>query len=369
MEKTEKKLNLLVLFGGKSTEHEISCLSVASILRVINKDKYNISVVGITKRGKWILTEATADEIEKGDWIKHRDNLVVNIRFGDEITLVGEKIIESENSEDTATRRIDVDCVFPVLHGQNGEDGTIQGMLEIMGLPYVGCKTLSSAVCMDKAMTKKVIENSGKINQTKYLITSRKDFMTNPFGELERIHRYFEKDYPIFVKPSNGGSSLGISKVKEKDQLFEAIKMAAEMDGTVVIEKGVIGKEIEVAVLGNISIKSTNPGEILSSNTDIYDYEAKYHSNKSRTQMVDYISEDLKKEIRNQAEYIYRELNCKGLARVDFFLTENNQLVFNEINTMPGFTKISMYPKMWESMGLEYEELIDKLIDLALDEI
>ena len=365
----KEKMNILILFGGKSTEHEVSCISAASVLRVINRDKYQINTIGITKTGQWLWTDASPDEIEKGSWIDRETNLNISVKFGEEVVLIGSKIVESENSEDTATRIFTVDCIFPILHGQNGEDGTIQGMMEIMRIPYVGCGTMSSAVCMDKMMTKRIIENTGKILQTKYVEASRGEFMTNPMGVLNEIHEKLKDDYPLFVKPANGGSSVGITKVKNKDALFDAIRLAAEMDDMVIVEKGVVGREIEVGVLGNLKIKSTNPGEVISSNVEIYDYEAKYHSGESKTRMVDYISEEFKKEIREEAEFIYKELRCRGLARIDFFLTENNEVIFNEINTMPGFTKTSMYPKMWESMGLTYEKLIDMLIDLALYEV
>lgn len=350
------KINLLILFGGISNEHEVSRLSAASILREIDKTKYEITTVGITKNGKWFITEASEDEIKDSSWEEHKSNVETTVRFaGDKkglFTLDG--------------KEIPIDCVFPVMHGQHAEDGTMQGLWEIVGIPYVGPGVLASSTGMDKVTAKLVAGKTG-VKQAKYYATDRFAFSSNPLGELENIKKCFDNQYPLFIKPANSGSSVGITKAHDEKELFEGIKIAAEVDHRILIEEGIVGREIEVAVLGNRDPHASKIGEILSAN-EVYDYEAKYFNENSRTKIVDDLPEEVEKNIRDVAVDIYKSFDCRGLSRVDFFYTEDGEIVFNEINTLPGFTSISMYPQLWKAMGIEYDELIDKLIEYAMEE-
>jgi D-alanine-D-alanine ligase len=355
-----KKLELLIIFGGMSSEHEVSCLSAASILHHINRDLYRIHTIGITKKGRWILTEALPERIADGSWetkIGNRGGILSPDRsFSGIRTLLGDEI--------------PIDCVFPVLHGKYGEDGTIQGLFDLLGIPYVGSGVLASATCMDKAVTKSIVEkvagNLG-IRQANYATTDRFRFASGPTETVRMVTDTFHNTFPLFVKPANAGSSVGISKVKDAIQLFDGIRMAAQEDHKVIVEEAIIGRELEVAVLGNRKPQASKVGEIIASN-EFYDYEAKYINELSRTEIVTDLSDGKLSEIQRAAVEIYEVMGCRGLARVDFFLEKDGTVVFNEINTMPGFTKISMYPKLWEASGIEYTDLIDRLIELAMEE-
>ncbi|MEG0392714.1 MAG: D-alanine--D-alanine ligase family protein, partial [Anaerovoracaceae bacterium] len=324
------KLDLLVIFGGTSTEHEVSCKSAGLILTKIDREKYNVRTIGITKEGKWIETTADPDKIAKGSWIRKRGNREAYIcpdRSVHGISTMGGK-------------KIWVDCVIPVLHGKDGEDGTMQGLLEIAGLPYVGPKVLASACAMDKSVTKILVEKTG-IRQAKYYLTDRYTFSSGPMEEMENIRRVFHGNYPLFVKPANAGSSVGISKVNSKEELFEGIKKAAMEDHKILIEEAIVGREMEIAVLGNRDPQASPIGEILSA-AEFYDYDAKYDNPASRTEVVTDLSPTKACEMQAAALEIYKTLGCRGMSRVDFFLTENKEVVFNEVNTIPGFTEISM---------------------------
>jgi D-alanine-D-alanine ligase len=350
-----KKLNLMILFGGASNEHEVSRMSCASILKEIDKEKYNIIKVGITKSGKWFLTEATPEDIHSGTWEISSSNRPVTVN------LFGEKGLFTQDGEE-----ISVDCAYPVMHGKNAEDGTMQGLFEIAGIPYVGPGVLASSTGMDKIKSKLVAQVTG-VKQAKYYATNRYQFSSGPLVEMEKIIKHFDNQYPLFVKPANSGSSVGITKAHNERELFEGIKLAAEVDHGILIEEGIVGREIEVAVLGNRDPHASLIGEILSAN-EMYDYEAKYLNAESKTKIVDDLDKDTEESIRKMAVDIYKAFSCKGLSRVDFFYTEDGELIFNEINTLPGFTSISMYPQLWEATGIKYSELIDKLIDLAMEE-
>lgn len=356
----QKKLELLVIFGGMSSEHEVSCLSAASVLHHINHDKYRIHTLGITKKGRWILTDAPPERIADGSWenkIGNRAGILSPDRsFSGIRTLLGDEI--------------PIDCVFPILHGKYGEDGTIQGLFDLSGIPYVGSGVLASSACMDKAVTKSIvarmIEKLG-IRQATYATTDRFRFAYGPTETVRMVSDTFHNMFPLFVKPANAGSSVGISKVWDTIQLFDGIRKAAEEDHKVIIEEAITGRELEVAVLGNRKPQASLVGEIIASN-EFYDYEAKYINDLSRTETVTDLPDTKIEEIQRSAVAIYETMGCRGLARVDFFLEEDGTVVFNEINTMPGFTKISMYPKLWEASGIEYSDLIDRLIDLAMEE-
>lgn len=352
----EDKKNLLILFGGRSSEHEVSCKSAASILENINREKYDIRVVGITKEGKWLETSASPEKIAKGVWIKKINNREVYISYDPEVK--GLRTLRG--------KELKVDCVFPILHGRYGEDGSMQGLIDISGIPYVGSKVLASACAMDKGISKKIVDGLG-IGQAKYYVTDRYSFSTNPAEELKEIERIFKGEYPLFVKPANTGSSIGISRVTNQMELFEGIKVAAEEDHKIVIEEEIVGRELEVGVLGNRNPHASPIGEIITGK-GFYDYDAKYNSSASITEIVKDLTPTKEKEIKETAVEIYKVFGCRGLARVDFFLTKKREVIFNEINTIPGFTKISMYPKLWEAANIPYSELIDRLIELAIEE-
>lgn len=347
-----KRIKLMLLFGGVSSEHEVSRVSAASVLEHINRNKYDIIKVGITKEGKWMQTEAEPAAISDGSWEEMEGNKEVYLMPG--VGFAG----------------LDVDVVFPVLHGRNGEDGRMQGFLTIAGIPFVGSDSTASAACMDKAVTKAVVDQAEACEQARCCVAHRG---CEPDEAAELIDSFFDGTYPLFVKPANAGSSVGISKVKKKEGIQEALSVAFAEDNKAVIEEAIEGREIEVAVLGNKDPQASCIGEIVSAN-EFYDYTAKYDDIGSVTSIVTDIPDALQEQIRQTAVSIYEIMGCRGLARVDFFLKEgpeggydHGELVFNEINTIPGFTKISMYPQLWEVSGLTYEDLIDKLIELALE--
>lgn len=338
------KLNIMVIFGGKSGEHEVSLMSVTSILKVMNREKYNIIPVGITKEGIWKVYNGPVEKIVTGEWEE-----------------LGEKMDIFSLGQDNREK---IDIVFPVLHGPFGEDGRIQGLLEMLNVPYVGAGVMASAVGMDKAMTKKLCSVED-MPQAEYIVMTEKDY------DIKGIQGFVEVEeklgYPVFVKPANLGSSVGISKVKNREELSEAINLAFKYDKKIVIEEFINGREIECSVLGNDEVKASVLAEIMPAN-EFYDYQDKYIDGNSRFEIPADLPKNITEEIQNLAIKVYKLLNCCGLARVDFFVErESNKVYFNEINTMPGFTQISMYPKMWEATGIGYEELIDKLIVLGVE--
>lgn len=331
-------IKLGLIYGGMSTEHDISIKSAKSIIDNLNKSKYDLFEIIIDKNGNWYDKEG-----------KKIENIT--------------KILQ------------DLDVVFPVLHGLYGEDGTIQGMLELLKVPYVGTGILSSANCMDKAYSKIIFEKA-KIPQAKYVYIKKVEgnyiFVTKNFDEISGNTREIcnliikEIDFPMFVKPSNSGSSVGISKVTNMDELIGAVEYASNFDKKILVEENIDGQEIECAVLGNENPKASAVGEILSAE-DFYSFDAKYNNSDSKTQIPANISKEKQEEIRTLAIKAYKALDCRGLSRVDFFIERGTGKIYiNEINTMPGFTKISMYPKLWEYSGIKYSDLLDELIDLAL---
>lgn len=348
------KKTVAILFGGISSEHEVSCMSAAGIIKNIDYTKYNVIPIGITKEGNWLKTCVSAEKIENGAWINSEENrsvtLSINSNYKGMIDIDACKALDE-----------DIDIIFPILHGKYGEDGNIQGILECSGIPYIGCNTLSSAVCFDKVFTKELIAYT-EVPQADYMVL-KKDFPSDSYNETcVRIDKYFHNNYPLFVKPAREGSSVGISKVDCFEQIEKALKKGLACDSKVLIEEGVIGREIEVAVLGTDEPKVSVIGEIFAADT-FYTYDAKYKNKESRTSIVDDISQETMELIKEYAIRVYKKLECKDLARVDFFLKENGTPIFNEINTLPGFTPISMYPKLWEYSGLSYTDLITGLIE------
>ena len=350
------KLNIALIFGGKSGEHEVSLVSTASIYKHIDKDKYNVFTIGITKEGTWMYYEGSEENIKNGNWVNLANKKV-------EVNLVpsGNKEV-GIIFEDGRVEKIDV--LFPVLHGPYGEDGTIQGLFEISQIPYVGCGVLASSVGMDKLICKKVFSEIG-LPQVNYTDTSRWAFNMDSEKEFNDIE--VKLSYPIFVKPANLGSSVGISKATDREELLKGIEEALKYDSRIVLEQGIDAREIEVAVLGNDEVKASIAGEIKPAK-DFYDYEDKYINGASTYDIPANISEENMENIRRMAVEAFKGIDGKGLSRVDFFIDRNSGEIFiNEINTLPGFTNISMYPKMWEATGLPYTQLIDKLIELAID--
>ena len=345
------KKSIAVIFGGKSSEHEVSCVSAVTVIENIDTDAYNLILIGITKEGKWLRVESTK-QITSGEWYNSKDNAVVSPDASHKGILV---------IKDNKVERIAIDVVFPVLHGLNGEDGTIQGLLELSGIPYVGCGVLASSISMDKLYTKIVVDTLN-IRQAEYVAVLKSD-MKN----IEKVIANVEEKlkYPVFVKPSNAGSSQGVSKAQDRDELIAGLQEAIKHDRKVLVEETIIGREIECAILGGSEPKASGVGEILAA-ADFYDYEAKYHNAESKTVISPEIPKDVEEKIRESAVRIFKAVDGYGLSRVDFFVEKDtNDVVFNEINTLPGFTGISMYPMLWEARGISKKILVEKMIQSA----
>ena len=345
------KLKVGVIFGGTSTEHDVSIVSGTDIMRNMDKMKYEIFPIYIDEKGDWYEYELT-----------------------DEIFKVGDKIIAKDKIENICNYLKSLDVVFPVLHGLGGEDGTIQGMLELLKIPYVGSKVLGSSICMDKVYAKIIFEKANLL-QAKYIYIRKykenyiyvDENLNEKICSIDEMVNMAEGQikYPMFVKPSNSGSSVGINKASNKEELKSAIEYAAKYDRKILIEEGIEGREIESAVLGNEELTVSILGEVLAADT-FYSFDAKYMNQESKTEMPAKLSEKLTKEVQRLAQKAYKAADCKGLSRIDFFVDEKNEKVYiNEINTIPGFTQISMYPKLLEKTGISYKELLTKLIELA----
>ena len=344
--------NIVVIMGGRSSEHEVSLVSAATVVENINTEVYNVIMVGITKDGQWKLIESL-DKVRDGSWVQGHTQAILSPETGK-----GELILMQKDRVDT----VHVDVVFPVLHGMNGEDGTLQGLLELAQIPYVGCGVLASACSMDKFYTKIIVDAIG-IRQAKF-VGVRRGELTDMDEVVSRVEK--ELDYPVFVKPSKAGSSQGVSKAEDREGLVAALRLAAQHDSKILVEENIVGRELECAVLGGAEAKASGVGEILAADT-FYSYEAKYNNEDSRTVVGPELPEGRTEEIRRDAVAIFKALDCYGLSRVDFFLTKDTEeVVFNEINTLPGFTAISMYPMLWEAEGVDKKELIQRLIDLAM---
>ncbi len=350
------KIRVLCMFGGRSTEYEVSLMSAYSILSNIDREKYEVMTLGITKDGKWLYYEGGLDGIKDGSWHAREVSPAVLVPdSGAKKLLVLKDVPEYK----------DIDVIFPIMHGANCEDGTLQGLFEICGIPYVGPGCLSSAVSMDKVFTKLVLNNYG-IPQAEFLHFTDAEVSAALDVCVAKIEEKF--DYPVFVKPANAGSSIGTGKARERDGLISALINAAKFDSKVIVEEYITAKEIEIAVMGRgETLRTSVCGEIIPG-ADYYDYETKYISDVSSDAIPARIPEETAETVRALAAKIYTALGCKGLSRVDFFVTEGGRIVFNEINTLPGFTTISMYPKLFLNEGMTYSEIIDKLIAQALAE-
>ncbi|HEX6417380.1 MAG TPA: D-alanine--D-alanine ligase family protein [Acidimicrobiales bacterium] len=342
------RVRLVVLFGGQSAEHEVSCTSAADVLRAVDPQRYEVVPVGITREGDWVQSDAALAALARGR------------------SALPERLAASGTAVEPLPTIAPVDgslpvVVMPLLHGPHGEDGTVQGMLELAGVPYVGSGVLASALCMDKVKAKEVAAVHG-LPQASYV--ALRD--TEAAGAAAAVAAA-GFGYPVFVKPANLGSSVGVTKVHRASELAQAVALATEYDEWVLVEEGIAGREIEVAVLGNADARTSVPGEIVSSH-EFYDYEDKYVDGTCQLLVPAPLSEAETAEVRDLALRAFRALRCDGLARVDFFFEEGGRgFLLNEVNTMPGFTPASMYPRLWEATGVPYPELIDELVRLAVE--
>jgi D-alanine-D-alanine ligase len=349
----KKRLRVGILFGGRSGEHEVSLASAASVIRGLDPDKYEAVPIGITKEGHWLVgagAQKMLPEVLKG----------------------GQRVMMTADPTDAALVRLDgsgggqrIDVVFPVMHGTYGEDGTIQGLLDLAGLPFVGAGVLGSAIAMDKDVAKRLLQ-AAKIPVVPWVAVQRADWERNPGEIQELIEKKFE--YPVFVKPATLGSSVGMTKVHFREELAAGLNLAAEFAMKILVERNMIAREIEVSVLGNSDPRASVPGEIVP-HREFYDYAAKYLEEGTQLLIPAKLKPAQAEKIQKYAVEAFRALELSGMARVDFFLEKKGGKIYlNEVNTIPGFTSISMYPKMWEASGIPFRELIDKLIELALEQ-
>lgn len=350
------KINLCILFGGAGSEHDVSCMSVTSVLNNIDREKYNITLLGITKKGEWFLYDGPTESIIDGSW--------------QDAQYLTPAIISPDSSthgiivfEDTKIRAIKVDVAFPVMHGEFAEDGTLQGLLSLATIPCVGAGVLSSALCMDKDYTHLILREHG-IGCAKWLT-----FYRHSCPSPEEVHEIVAAElggYPVFVKPANNGSSVGVSKVKSKETLHDALEAAFKHDKKILIEEGIVGAEVECSVMGNeYPVASDVVGEVAPI-ADFYDYNAKYYDGTTDLHIPARLREDVAEQVRQTALKAYEALGITGFSRIDFFVRGEDEVLLNEINTLPGFTHISMFPKLFEKSGVPYPKLIDNLIDYAL---
>jgi D-alanine-D-alanine ligase len=348
----KKRLRVGILFGGRSGEHEVSLASAASVIRGLDPDKYEAVPIGITKEGHWLVGGAAQKMLP-------------------EVLKGGERVMMTADPTDAALIKLDgsgggqrLDVVFPVMHGTFGEDGTIQGLLDLASLPFVGAGVLGSAIAMDKDVAKRLLQVA-KIPVVPWIAVQRTDWERHPRDVQKAVEKKFK--YPVFVKPATLGSSVGMTKVHSRAELASALNLAAEFAMKILVEQCIVGREIEVSVLGNHDPKASIPGEIVP-HREFYDYTAKYLEEGSQILIPAELKPAQVRKIQHYAVQAFRALELSGMARVDFFLEKKaGKIYLNEVNTIPGFTSISMYPKMWEASGIPFRELIDKLIELALE--
>ena len=346
------KIKLCVIFGGVSTEHDISILSATSVIKNLNRDKYDILPVGITKDGAWYYAP-NLDLDNTAAWVNSKDAIPVTLSANR-----AKKGLVSLKDDGF----FPIDCVFPVLHGYNGEDGTMQGLFEVAGIPYVGCNISASAMSMDKAITKLVVANAG-VPQADFLCIYSRE-LSDMDACVKKVENKFT--YPVFVKPASTGSSVGVNKAKDRASLISAFEDAAKYDVKFLVEEFIDGREIETAVLGNDDAIVSVCGEVLAEQ-EFYSFDAKYNDKTSKTQIPADLDDKIAGEVRRLALIVYHSLGASGLSRVDFFVCKDGKIVFNEINTLPGFTSISMYPKLFGAVGISYSDLLDKIVEFAFE--
>ncbi|MFT0212063.1 D-alanine--D-alanine ligase [Pseudomonas sp. F1_0610] len=349
------KIHVGIVFGGKSTEHEVSLQSAKNIIQAIDKKRFEISLFGVDKTGQWQLMDAANFLLNENDpsliALNHSHQTL-------SLPLSQAQQISVETAGQSQLKNVDV--IFPIVHGHLGEDGALQGLLRSVNIPFVGTHILGSAICMDKDITKRLLRDAG-LNIAPFITLKRSDYAHCSFEKIKT-----ELGLPFFIKPANLGSSVGVSKVDNQQEFAKAMKLAFEFDHKVLVETTIVGREIECAVLGNDYPQASICGEIIVAD-QFYAYETKYISSGAAKIVIPAaISSRVQEKIQHIAIKAYKVLECLGMARVDIFLTQNEQVIINEVNTLPGFTNISMYPKLWEASGLSYSDLITKLIELAL---
>lgn len=354
------KKNLAIIFGGRSSEHEVSCISVRAIAEAVDLEKYNVYLIGITEEGTWLLSK-DIEAIKDGSWKNSQISAIISPDTKGELI-----ISDVNNGTYTVKDTVKLDVIFPVLHGMFGEDGTIQGLFEMAGIPYVGCGVFASAASMDKFYTKLVVDTLG-IRQAIYV-----PVLKQQLEDMDKVVARVEAtlSYPVFIKPSKAGSSKGVSKADNRDMLVSGLIEAANHDYKILVEETIIGRELECAVLGyGDNTKASGIGEILAAgDAQFYDFDAKYNNAESKTIIGPELPEGKEEEIRTNAIKIFNALDGFGLSRVDFFLEKDTgSVVFNEINTLPGFTSISMYPMLWKAKGYTIESLVEELIEMAVE--
>lgn len=353
-----KKIRVGIIFGGKSGEHEVSVRSARNVIEAIDREKYSVTLIGIDRSGSWHLNDASRFLLESAS-----SDPVTDTSSSKDITIISRANHSELISADGGATLGAVDVVFPILHGPNGEDGTIQGLLKLAGVPFVGPGVLGSAVGMDKDVMKRLLRDSG-LPIGKFQVLHAKDRATiNAKAVIQEL------GLPVFVKPANMGSSVGISKAKDEASLVRAIDEAFKFDRKILVEEFIEGREIECAVLGNDFPEASVPGEIITgSQHEFYSYDAKYiDNNGQRIEIPAALPAEVSKKVRELAVKTFTALCCEGLSRVDFFVKKDGSVLVNEINTIPGFTNISMYPKLWNASGISYRDLIDRLIQLAIE--
>lgn len=343
------KTTIGILYGGKSAEHEVSLLTAKAVINAMDKTKYVIDPIFVKKDGTWA----------KGDTINQEVTDIKELYFDHGTMNISELLLKSNQGES-------YDIIFPLLHGPNGEDGTVQGLLEVMNLPYVGNNVLSAATGMDKLVMKQLF-NQAQLPQLPYVYALNSQWHSHRDQVVQLIED--QLTYPVFVKPANLGSSVGISRCADRQELMQGIEEAFQFDRKIVVEQGVVARELEVAVIGNDAPQTTLPGEIknIDDMADFYDYSSKYTDGKSVMIIPAEIEETVQQKLRDYAATAFSSLDCSGLVRADFFVTADHQIFINEVNTMPGFTPFSMFPSLWQHMGMDYAQLIDELIRLGLE--
>jgi len=359
-----KKLRVAVLFGGRSGEHEVSLMSARSVIEAIDRERFEVVPIAITREGRWILPHDPARLLEEGPRRGVRES------DGRPVALAGDPqckepvLLDGAGTAAGPAGTGPIDVVFPVLHGPFGEDGTVQGLLEMAGIPYVGAGVLASAVGMDKAVMKELFRARG-LPVVPFVVLTARRWREDPAGVIDEIERAL--GYPCFTKPANLGSSVGVRKCRDRQQLREGLELAASYDRKIIVEKGIEARELEVSVLGNEEPTASLPGEIRP-RAEFYSYEAKYSRGGSELLIPAPVPERVVRELQRLAIAAFQAIDCAGMARIDFFLERSTGRLFvNEINTIPGFTSLSMYPKLWEVSGIPYRDLITRLIELALE--
>ncbi len=349
------RTRVLLLFGGRSAEHEVSVVSARSVYAAIDRNRYDVVLAGIDQQGRWYFSG------KDGETLLSTTTVMPGLQGPVRLSTAGTHLV-SENGDDLADSEFEV--VFPLLHGPYGEDGTVQGLLELAGLAYVGAGVAASAVGMDKALARAIFTASG-LPQTQYAVIMRSEFRREQMLILDRLEG--EHDYPLFVKPANLGSSVGISKVHDRQGLHAGLELASQFDTKLIVERAVENaRELECAVLGNEYPKASGVGEVIPG-AEFYDYTTKYIDDQSELVIPAVLEKSESKAIQKLATRAFKAIDCSGLARVDCFMRPDGSVLINEINTMPGFTPISMYPKLWAAAGIDYGDLIDRLIQLGLE--